>query len=132
MISAHKLVALGFLAVFAVTGIYMRFHPSVHAADPTVQMLFRSSHIYLLLAALINGLLAIHLRPAPAGRERLQGSGSVLLALTPAIFVTSFFLESPLGSLNRPLIALGVLLLTIGASLHLAAHRGFRSTRGAL
>ena len=124
MISAHKLVAVAFLAVFAMTGVYMKFFlPSVHDEDLMVHMLYRSSHIYLLFAALINGLLAIHLQPAPAGQERLQRTGSIILILTPTIFTASFFLESPLGTLNRPLISLGVLLGTLGAGLHLAAHR---------
>ncbi len=123
MNSAHKLVAMAFLAVFAMTGIYMKFFlPSVYDEDLVVHTLYRSSHIYLLFAALINGLLAIHLQPAPAGQERLQQSGSIILALTPTIFTASFFLESPLGTLDRPLISVGVLLGTLGAGLHLAAN----------
>lgn len=131
MIRVHTLVALGFLGTFIVTGVYMKFLlPSAYAEDVTVRMLFRSSHIYLLFAALINGLLAIHLGPPPKGRARLRGTGSVLIAVTPALFTASFFLESPIGSINRPLIFVGVLLVALGAVLHLVAHRRPRGMGG--
>ncbi len=117
---AHALV--GWVAFFAVaaTGWYMRRHdPAMDELERGLRMLFRSRHIYLLAAALVNGALGLarfegHLR-------WLSLVGSILVLAAPLLLLGAFVLET--GSFGGPsgLSPFGIQVLAIGVALLLVA-----------
>jgi hypothetical protein len=111
----------GFIGVlvFLLTGQYM-FHVHDHLAGMAdgPRMLYRSSHIYLLLTSIMNLLLGVYL---PASRSELpswlQNTLSVVFLLSPWIILAGFFLESQNSDLRRPVIHLGLYALFALAAL---------------
>lgn len=87
--------------------------------DALPRMLFRSAHIYLLLASLIN--LALGLSPARS-YTKLQILGSILILIAPALMLTAFFVEPGLESFERPFAGPGIYSLFAGMLLHLTAY----------
>lgn len=73
------------VAAFLATGLYMdRFHGHLRGYDDAVRMLFRSTHVYLLLSAVVNVVFGLHLRPAESRpRRALQALGSAALLAGP-------------------------------------------------
>jgi hypothetical protein len=116
---------LGLLA-FAGEGVYMvlRF-PGAYHGDPTMHMMFRSAHVYLLFGALLNLTLGLHAQPS-AVRGRLQAAGSALVLAAPAILLFAFVLEPAPGRLSRPFAGAGAGAAFLGVMLHWAAARGRR------
>jgi hypothetical protein len=87
------------------------------------RLLFRSAHIYLLFAALVNLLLGTYLRPAAARWARaLQLAGSAALLATPAMFGAAFFVEPWLDGLLRPWARPAIYLSLAGVLAHVLAH----------
>lgn len=72
------------IAAFLATGLYMdRVHGHLRGYDDAVRMLYRSSHICLLLAAVTKTVLGLYLRPADfpwrsRNSDSSQGSSSLL------------------------------------------------------
>src|SRR5262245_60170169 len=91
----HLLVGLAGLAAFLASGQYMaRAHDHLRGMDDARRLLFRSTHIYLLFAALLNLALGLYLRTAPAGWRRwLQLAGPVLLLAAPFLLAAGFLTE---------------------------------------
>ena len=119
---AHAWIGLGFAAVFAATGAYMQFSfPELHGDDMGTRMMYRSAHVYILLAALVNVALAIYWRPAK--RRRLQAIGSWLVLLAPLVLTTAFFVEPAPDRLDRPLSLAGVVLVAAGVGLQALSGR---------
>jgi ABC-type Fe3+ transport system permease subunit len=118
--SVHLLVGLGSVALFLATGQYMH-HVHDHLANTpdAPRLLFRSSHIYLLLAALCNVALGLYLRRhgTRLGRS-LQAVGSLMLLVAPLAFAYSFFVESTQDGIDRSIAGLGAYLSLFGMSLH--------------
>ncbi len=84
-----------------------------------MHMMFRATHIYILLLALMNLLAAAHWRPRQASwRHRTQTIGSLCILLAPAIVTASFFLEPAPQRFNRPLCLLAIVLAFVGTCLH--------------
>lgn len=100
----HLVVGLGGVVAFLLTGQYMdRVHDHLRDMDPTPRLLFRSTHIYLLLASLINLALGLYLVPATgAWRPWLRHAGSVLVLSGPVLLGIGFFVEPWLTGLDRP------------------------------
>lgn len=110
-------IALGglVLIIFLVTGTYMMAEPPVWESDAGKRMMYRSTHVYILFAALLNfltGLLATH-----PGWERTQHLARGMLMLAPVTFVAGFFYQSAHFNLPRPLSFWGVVLCLAGTLL---------------
>jgi len=87
-------------------------------------MMFRASHLYILLSALLNLGVGAQYAAHPAGwRRKLQGFSSLCILLAPAVFTTSFFLVPPPGGLDRPIVLAGALLGVFGAGTAVIACR---------
>ena len=88
----HLIMGLAMLVVFVLTGQYMdKFHEHLRNTPDTARLLFRSRHIYILLASLINIVLGVYLTQHPAGwRKGLQTLGSMLLRVAPAMLLYAF------------------------------------------
>lgn len=117
----HLLLGLLTVLAFLGTGAYMRMTlPPPDEATHLMRMTYRSSHVYLLLAGLINVVTGIYLVGAEARwRRRMQIAGSMLLLAAPFIVLLAFFIEPQRASLDRPLTLLGALALLTGTLSHL-------------
>ena len=121
----HKTVGIITVVIFAGTGILMRFHYSrLYEVNLLVRMMFRSIHIYILLAGLLNIAIGIYMVLASeTWKRKTQLFGSFCLLLAPAVLIGAFFYEPPLASLERHVTQAGIILLLVGTLSHLAASR---------
>ncbi len=99
---------LGFvgLIAFLLTGQYMGiFHNALQDMPDRPRMFYRSAHIYLLLASLINLFLGAYFRKIEhAVIGKLQLFISLLVLISPVMFLVGFFVEYnyALEGLERP------------------------------
>jgi hypothetical protein len=119
----HRIAGILAVMAFLGTGLYMhRNLPAPSAGTHLLRMLYRSAHVYLLLSGLINiGLGSYFIPSRSAGMRKLQGVGSMLIILSPAIILTGFFYEVPQERLDRPMIVSAAVSLLAGTLLHLLA-----------
>jgi hypothetical protein len=116
----HFVVGLAGVAAFVVTGAYMRAgFPDLYAANEVLRYLYRSNHVYVLLASLINLALGVHLTEvAPGWRATVSLIGSLLALASPVVLCFAFFLEAPVATPERVLTLLGVIAVAAGIALH--------------
>ena len=105
--TAHRTVGIATLALFAATGQIMDHLDLNHmAVDSAVRLLYRSRHIYLLFAGLVN--LAVGMRfalPISGTGSRVAVIGSLLMLVAPIPLTVAFFVEPPtLGQVTLPAI----------------------------
>ena len=95
MTRLHKIVGIVGVIAFLATGLYMRRYPSGMASlDGGMRMLFRSRHIYLLLASLLNLGLGTYLRPSPRrSRRAAQVLASLPILAAPPLLLAAFLVE---------------------------------------
>jgi len=99
-----------------------RLHGHLRGYDDTLRMLYRSTHIYLLLSAVINTVMGLYLRPADSTwRRAAQLLGSVALLAGPPLFLAGFCTEPYLSGLARPWSRPAIYLALGGAVFHLLA-----------
>lgn len=120
----HLLFGALVVLVFVLTGQYMdRLHNHLEGYADAPRMLYRSRHIYILLAGLINlslGAYAARLGGRLARALQLAGSGLVTVAT--CLLVAAFFWEPPVADLERvPYSRLGLYLILAGTVAHAAA-----------
>ncbi len=97
-----------------------KFHEHLRNTPDATRLLFRSRHIYFLLASLINILLGVYLARHPAGwRKWLQTIGSTLLLGAPALLLYAFFTEPLRGGWELVASRYGIFILLAGTLLHL-------------
>lgn len=116
----HTAVGILFLAGFVASGQYMDLVQDhlVGMADGP-RLMYRSAHIYLLFAALLNLLLGSYVQVHAERRPRLmQTVGSVMILLPPILLTVSFFVDAQNPALERPLASIGIYMLALGAVLH--------------
>lgn len=122
MKTVHKYVGIATVVVFLLTGLYMRLRfPDLYRENEIIRYTFRSNHVYILFAGLINITLGTYLKAQYQKRKRylqLIGSSSVLVATTLLIF--AFFYEAPVGAPERYVTSIGVLLSLIGVISHMS------------
>jgi hypothetical protein len=122
----HLVVGLLGVVVFLATGQYMdRVHDHLRGMDDARRLLFRSTHIYLLLASLLNLALGLYLTPTSAGwRRGLQMLGSGLVLAAPFLALAGFCTEPWLSDLERPYSRPAAYACLAGVLLHLLARQG--------
>ena len=92
---------------------------------PLPRMLFRSSHIYILLTSLINLALGFDFSTSGyKGRQSLRNIGSILILIAPFLMTTAFFVEPGLASFERPFAGPGVYTIFAGMMLYLISNLG--------
>ena len=114
---------LGLIA-FVLQGQYMDLvHDHLAGMADAPRMLFRSSHIYLLLAAVLNIVMGIYLRSnIPFLIAELQVVISFIVIVAPIALIAGFFTEPFLADFLRPytrpalyaLFGVGVTLSLVG------------------
>ena len=116
----HFVVGLAGVAAFIVTGAYMRAgFPELYAANEVLRYLYRSNHVYVLLASLVNLALGVHLTPVtPGWRTTVSVLGSLLALVSPVVLCFAFFIEAPVPSPQRVWTLIGVSAVAAGIALH--------------
>jgi len=106
----HAAVGALALVAFVLSGQYMHWSLG-HLRDlPDVpRLMYRSAHIYLLFAGLLNLAMGLYLQVQEATHARvIQAVGSVLLMASPVFFGWSFWAESQQPTIERLLLRLGI------------------------
>lgn len=124
----HFAVGLAGIVAFLATGAYMRAgFPDLYAANEVLRYLYRSNHVYILLASLINVALGVHLAPTAQGwRATVSRVGSFLALAAPVVLCFAFFFEAPLATPERVWTLAGVAALAAGIALHVLGDLGAR------
>lgn len=112
----HRIYGIVVVLVFLGTGQYMLHrHPAMTEIPTQSRLLYRSAHIYLVMAGLLNLAVGTYLSP---GRKWLQLPGSILLLLSPVLIFWGFATESMRPVIDRNLTSLGVYTTFAGTLLH--------------
>lgn len=126
MKAVHQIVGVAIIIIFLLTGQYMGFHsPHMDELDDGTRMMFRSRHIYILLAGLVNlGIGIYFIYRETLWRRVLQLIGSLLIIVAPFLLLAAFFYEPTLAGLQRTLTLPAIISLFVGAVLHLLSGLG--------
>ena len=106
----HLLVGALGLLLFILQGQYMARVIGLETLPDGERMLYRSAHIYLMLACLANVAVGYFMTPG-RGATVLQRVVSVALLACPFLLIVSFLTESATGSLDRPIATMALYLL---------------------
>lgn len=117
---SHLLVGAVFFVLFLLTGVYMILNfPELYNGREEVRMMYRSTHIYLLMSALLNLMAGNYLLGVEeANFLRLKKLASLLIVVTPPLFFAAFIVEPPVYAIERPISFWGVIFLVTGVLLH--------------
>ncbi len=84
-----------------------------------VRMLYRSRHIYILMASLLNlGIGVYFIYAGQRWRRRLQLAGSTLIAVAPVLLIVAFFKEPSLGPDKTVFSFFGIIAIAVGLLFH--------------
>jgi magnesium-transporting ATPase (P-type) len=124
----HLFFGVSLFVVFVLTGQYMdKFLNHLQGMADGPRMLYRSRHIYILLAALINIGLGTYLSyQTESWRRVLQIVGSFFVVLASAVVIVAFFYEPRLGTLQTPITGRVMYALAGGTLLHMFSSLGQR------
>jgi len=114
--NVHLLIGGLGLVLFLLQGQYMARFLGVAELPDAARMMYRSAHIYLLIACVANICAGYFMTPAVM-LNHLQRLVGVVLLLSPALFTWSFFTESTVATLDRPIAKTGLYLLFGAAAL---------------
>ena len=125
---AHIIFGFLVVIVFLLTGHYMDvYHNHLDGMPDGMRMLYRTRHIFILLAGLLNlGIGAYFNLRRALWRRILQSFGSALIAVASVLFIVAFFYEPRLNNLYTPLSHWGTYTILAGTLLHLLS--GARDT----
>lgn len=118
---AHLIFGFLVVIVFLLTGQYMDvYHNHLDGMPDGTRMLYRTRHIFILLAGLLNLGIGVYFtyRRALWGRI-LQMLGSSLIAVASLLFIAAFFYEPTLNNLYTPLSHWGTYTILAGTLFHL-------------
>ena len=112
----HQLFGISVVIVFLLTGQYMdNYLGHLEGMPDGPRMLYRSRHIYILLAGLLNiGIGAYFTYRVERWRRVLQLLGSGLIGISTILFIAAFFYEPKLSGLVTTFSQRGVYLISLG------------------
>jgi len=115
----HLYVGAFTLAAFLLTGQYMEYlDVRSGVMGEGARMMFRSRHIYLLLAGLVNLCVGSYfVCRAGLWRRRLQLVGSVFILAAPLLLLAAFFTEPGAPGLRRHFTLPAIIVLAVGTLL---------------
>ncbi len=124
----HLIFGLTVLVVFLLTGQYMdRFLYHLMYMSDGPRMLYRTRHIFILMAGLVHvGIGSYFKYQSTRARRALQITGSILITIAPVVFTIAFFYEPHLEQLHTPLSLAGTIMIAVGTLLHLFSGVGKR------
>jgi len=130
---AHLVVGAIAVVAFLITGMLMSAHePPVAAMDWGERLMFRSRHIYLLAAGLVNLALGVHYGlPERAVRRGAAIAGTLLVLASAVLLFFAFFAEPMAGRLPGPASNFGLFALFGGVLLYMLVSLRQSPGRGA-
>lgn len=119
-VKAHFAIGILFFAFFLATGAYMLFNfPELYNGREEVRMMYRATHIYILMSSLLNLMTGSYLlQLSNSSLLFLRKAASLLIIVTPIMFSAAFFYESAAYMVERPITFWSVLFLFLGVMLH--------------
>ncbi|MEK6281131.1 MAG: hypothetical protein AABN95_12325 [Acidobacteriota bacterium] len=126
----HLTFGLIVVIVFLLTGQYMdRYLNHLEGMPDGPRLLYRTRHIFILLAGLLNLGIGTYFRYRQLRDRRImQMLGSALIVLATILFVVAFFYEPQLNNLHTPLSHWGMYAIAAGTFLHLLSGLGPRGS----
>jgi len=126
MKKVHLVFGVLVVIAFLLTGQYMDKYLNHMAGAPDgLRMLYRTRHIFILLAGLLNLGIAAYVTFHPHfWRRILQVIGSGLIIIASLLFIVAFFYEPKLTNLHTPLSHWGTYVIVAGTLLHLFSGTG--------
>ena len=126
----HQLFGILVVVAFLLTGQYMdKYLGHLQGMPDGPRMLYRTRHIFILLAGLINlGIGSYFTYRLQLGQRLLQTLGSALIVIATVLFIVAFFYEPELSGLYTPLSHKGMYMIAIGTLLHLFSEMSSRPT----
>ena len=124
----HLVFGACVVVAFLLTGQYMdKFYNHLHGMPDAPRLLYRTRHIFILLAGLLNLTIGAYFtyRTEPWQRT-IQLLGSLLIFTASVLFMIAFFYEPGLVNLHTPLTHWGTYTIATGAILHVVS--GIRSS----
>ena len=117
----HLIFGILVLVVFLLTGQYMNhYYNHMVGVSDGVRLLYRTRHIFILLAGLLNLGIGIYFTyRQTTWRRVLQAFGSALIVVGSLLFIAGFFYEPKLENLYTPLSHWGTYTIVVGTLLHL-------------
>jgi len=116
----HLVVGAVAVVAFLISGQIMGRHdPPVAAMEWGERLLYRSRHIYLLCAGLVNLAIGVHYGlPAGAFRRGAAIVASLLVLASAVLCFFAFFAEPMAGRMPGPVSSLGLFALFGGVLLY--------------
>jgi len=116
----HLIFGISVLVIFLLTGQYMdRYLNHMVGVPDGLRMLYRTRHIFILLAGLLNLAVAAYFSyRSEVWRRVMQALGSSLIVVATALFITAFFYEPKLMHLQTPLSHWGTYTIGAGTLFH--------------
>ena len=116
----HLIFGVFVVVAFLLTGQYMdKLYNHMVGVPDAQRLLFRTRHIFILLAGLLNlGIGAYFAYRVEKWRRVVQLLGSLLIIVSSFLFVIAFFYEPKLSDLHTPLSHWGTYTIAVGALLH--------------
>jgi len=129
MKKVHLIFGTVVVIIFLLTGQYMDKHFNHMVGVPdTPRLLYRTRHIFILLAGLLNlGIGAYFTYRKESWRRTMQLVGSLFIFAASFLFVVGFFYEPNLSNLRTPLSHDGAYLIAAGAVLHVISGMKIKS-----
>lgn len=116
----HLIIGGVTVITFLLTGLYMRKNfPEIYGDNQAMRMMFRGSHIYILLVGLLNiGLGSYLVFSSEVWKKALQFLGSILVLAATFLLIFAFFHEPFQGGILRPWTSLALAMLLAGVVEH--------------
>jgi hypothetical protein len=105
---------------FLLTGQYMdKFYDHLVGMPDGPRLLYRTRHIFILLAGLLNLAMGAYFNYRIQTLQRtIQLLGSLLIVAASFLFLIAFFYEPNLSNLHTPLTHWGTYTIATGVLLH--------------
>jgi hypothetical protein len=116
----HLIFGACVVLAFLLTGQYMdKYHNHLAGMPDGPRLLYRTRHIFILLAGLLNlGIGAYFTYRSETWRRTMQLLGSLLIVAASFLFLIAFFYEPNLTGLHTPLSHWGTYTIATGVLLH--------------
>ena len=109
---AHWIVGVLTLLIFPLTGQYMLHVATVPHLDTVPRLIFRSRHLFLLMAAVANLALS-----GSQPFHRVQKAASALVMASPILLIMAFFIDPARGLHSSSIFRVGMYALLVAGAL---------------
>jgi magnesium-transporting ATPase (P-type) len=116
----HLIFGITIVIIFLLTGQYMdRYLNHLQGMADGPRLLYRTRHIFILLAGLLNlGIGAYFSFRKPLAARVMQVIGSTLIVLATVLFIVAFIYEPKMNALETPFSHRAMYSIFAGTLLH--------------